>query len=207
MVATSIRVPRVSAGEYPHAPGHGTVSPPHSPLSATLVNSPQNNERSSAKLKILCGKSNIVNSVVIDAAGRSLYSITSTSKRTTLVECRNNVEIATVEWDRSSPRMVFRRKKIKCKEWLPLAGPETEYVLLLPADSLDLTVASPDLAYSHMVAHNLLGCTGLLLATCVLLPLWHLLLGLINRYSYFLLTNPVSPLRGGASNPVPTISV
>jgi hypothetical protein len=25
--------------------------------------------------------------------------------------------------------MVFRRKKIKCKEWLPLAGPETEYAL------------------------------------------------------------------------------
>ena len=132
MAATSIYTARVSAGEYPRAHGYDTVSPPHTPLSATLVNSPQNNERSSVKLKILCGKSNIVNSIVIDAAGRSLYSITSTSKRTTLVECRNNAEVATVEWDRSNPRMVFRRKKIRCKEWLPLAGPETEYALSLP---------------------------------------------------------------------------
>ena len=132
MAATSIYAARVSAGEYPHTHGYGSVSPPHTPLSATLVNGPQNNERSSVKLKILCGKSNIVNSAVIDAAGRSLYSITSTSKRTTFIECRNNVEVATVEWDRSSPRMVFRRKKLRCKEWLPLAGPETEYALLLP---------------------------------------------------------------------------
>lgn len=170
MTATSVYAARVSAGEYPHAHGYGSVSPPHTPQSATLVNSPQNNERSSLKLKILCGKSNIVNSVVIDAAGRSLYSITSTSKRTTLVECRNNVEVATVEWDRSSPRMVFRRKKVRCKEWLPLAGPETEYALLLPTDSLDLTVTSPDLVYLHMVTHSLLGCTGLPLATCVFAP-------------------------------------
>ena len=131
MAATSVYAARVSAGGYPHTHGYGSVSPPHTPLSATLVNSPQNNERSSVKLKILCGKSNIVNSVVIDAAGRSIYSITSTSKRTTFIECRNDVEVATVEWDRSSPRMVFRRKKIRCKEWLPLAGPETEYALLL----------------------------------------------------------------------------
>lgn len=63
-----------------------------------------------------------------DAAGRPLYSISSNSKRTKLLSHRDNAEVATIEWDRSSPRMVFRVKKIKCKEWLPLAGPTTEYV-------------------------------------------------------------------------------
>jgi hypothetical protein len=133
MAATAVYTPRVSAGEYPHAHGYGSVSPPHTPLSATLVNIPHhNNERSSVKLKIPCGKSNIVNSVVIDATGRSLYTISSDSKRTNLFSCRNNVKVATIEWDRSSPRLVYRRKKMKCKEWLPLAGPETEYAYSHP---------------------------------------------------------------------------
>ena len=95
---------------------------------ATLVNpAAAINERPSVKLKIIGGKTNIVNSVVVNAARQSLYSISSDSKHTTVVACKDNVEVATVEWDRSSPRMVFRRKKMKCKEWLPRAGPETEY--------------------------------------------------------------------------------
>ena len=127
MAATAAYVTRVSAGEYPHVHG-GSVSPPLTPLSATLVNTPHhNNDRPSVKLKIPCGKSNIVNSLVVDAAGQSLYSVSSDSKRTTLFSCRNNVKVATIEWDRSSPRLVYRRKKMRCKEWLPLAGPETEY--------------------------------------------------------------------------------
>ena len=85
-------------------------------------------KRPSIRLKISCGSSNISNSEVVSASGQSLYSISSNSKYTTLVSCKNNVEVATVNWDRSSPRMVFRRKKMKCKEWLPLAGPDTEYV-------------------------------------------------------------------------------
>ena len=84
-------------------------------------------KRPSVKLKISCGGSNISNSEVISASGQSLYSISSNSKSTTLVSCNNNIEVATVNWDRSSPRMVFRREKMKCKEWLPLAGPDTEY--------------------------------------------------------------------------------
>ena len=133
MAATTAYAARVSAGEYPHAHGYGSVSPPLTPLSATLVNtSHHNNERPSVKLKIPCGQSNIVNSVVIDTAGQSLYSVSSNSKRTTLISCRNNAEVATIEWDRSSPRLVYRRKKMRCKEWLPLAGPETEYAYTRP---------------------------------------------------------------------------
>ena len=89
-------------------------------------------KRPSIRLKISCGSSNISNSEVVSASGQSfgqsLYSISSNSKCTTLVSCKNNVKIATVNWDRSSPCMVFRRKKIKCKDWLPLARPDTEYV-------------------------------------------------------------------------------
>ena len=103
------------------------TSRPASP-DATLVNAPPDDQRTSLRLKIPCGKSNILNSVVVNAAGQSLYTIASNSKRTTFVECKDNVEIVKVQWDRSSPRMVFRRKKMKCREWLPRAGPESESV-------------------------------------------------------------------------------
>jgi hypothetical protein len=131
MAAAAIYATQVSAGEYlpRHVPRH--ASPPPIPMSVTLVKDAHLTERPSVKLKIPGGSSDIFNSVVVSASGQSLYSISSNSKRTTLVSCRDNVEVATVEWDRSSPRMVFRRKKMKCKEWLPLAGPDTEYVELL----------------------------------------------------------------------------
>ena len=128
MTAPVIYTSELSAGKLQNTRDYSPVSPP-TPLSATLVNTSHHNERPSVKLKITCGKSDIVNSVVINAAGQFLYSISSNSKRTTMVACKNNIEVASVEWDRSSPRMVFRRKKMKCKEWLPLAAPETEYKL------------------------------------------------------------------------------
>jgi len=77
-------------------------------------------------LKISSSGAKIVNAVVADSAGRPLYSISSDSKRTKLHSRRDNTEVATVDWNRSSPRMVFRGKKVKCKEWLPRAGPDTE---------------------------------------------------------------------------------
>jgi hypothetical protein len=129
MAAAAVYATPVSAGEYLplHVLSH--ASPPPIPMSATLVNDAHLTERRpSIKLKIPGGSSDIFNSVVIGTSGQSLYSISSNSKRTTVVSCRDDVEVATVEWDRSSPRMVFRRKKMKCKEWLPLAGPDTEYV-------------------------------------------------------------------------------
>jgi hypothetical protein len=110
-----------------HTHGHGPVSRTPTPVNATLVNTAHHAERPSVKLKITRGKSDIIMSVVIDAAGQSLYSISSNSRRTTVVACKNNVEVANVEWNRSSPRMVFRRKKMKCKEWLPLVAPEAKY--------------------------------------------------------------------------------
>ena len=123
MAAASIYTTRVSGDEYLHRPSSPTTS-----LSPTLVNNPHHIERPSHKLRIPSGASDILNSVVVNAAGQSLYSITSNSKRTTLVSCADNVEVATVQWDRASPRMVFRRKKIKCKTWLPLTGPQNEYI-------------------------------------------------------------------------------
>jgi hypothetical protein len=131
MAAAAVYTTQVSAGEYPHPNVfHNTSSPP-TPGSATLVNDPPLTERPSVKLKIPGGSSSIIDSAVICASGQPLYSISSNSKRTTLVSCKDSVEVATVEWDRSSPRMVFRRKKMKCKEWLPLAGPDTECVFIL----------------------------------------------------------------------------
>ena len=129
-MAASVSATQVSAGGYPHAYGHGRTSPPPSPLSATLVEATRPSERPSMELKISSSGAKIVNAVVIDAAGRPLYSISSDSKRTTLHSRRDNTEVATVDWNRSSPRMVFRGKKVKCKEWLPRAGPDTEYVLI-----------------------------------------------------------------------------
>ena len=99
-------------------------------LSPTLVNDAHHTERPSLKLRIPGGASNILNSTVVDTAGQTLYSTLSDSKRTKLVSYTDNTEVATIQWDRHSPRMVFRRKKIKCKEWLKLAGPNNEYVLI-----------------------------------------------------------------------------
>jgi len=134
MAAAAVYATQVSAGEYlhPHLLRHAL--PLLTPISPTLVNDTHLTERPSVKLKISGGSSNIFNSEVVTASGQSLYSISSNSKRTTLVSCKDNVEVATVEWDRSSPRMVYRRKKMKCKEWLPLAGPDTETRLLTHGD-------------------------------------------------------------------------
>lgn len=96
--------------------------------SATLLNSAYPTTRPSIKLRISCGSSNILNSEVVDESGRSLYSITSNSKRTTVVSCKDKVEVAAVDWDRANPRVVFRDKKMKCRDWLSLAGPETKYI-------------------------------------------------------------------------------
>ena len=109
---------------------HGDRSPlsPTASQSPTVVNDTHHIERLPLKLRIPGGASNILNSTVVDTAGQSLYSTSSDSKRTKLVSYRDNVEVATVQWDRHSPRMVFRGKKMKCKEWLKLTGPNNEYM-------------------------------------------------------------------------------
>jgi len=110
------------------ADGYYCAPPPAISRNPTLVIDAHYTERPLLKLSSPCGASNILNTVIINVAGQSLYSISSNSKRTTITSCRDNVEVATVQWDSHSPRMVFRRKKMKCKEWLKLAGPDNECI-------------------------------------------------------------------------------
>jgi hypothetical protein len=126
MAASAAYATQVSAGGYPHTHGYGSTSIHSTPLSLTLVDATRYTERPSIELKFSGSGAKIVNAFVADPAGRPLYSISSNSKRTKLLSHKDNIEVATVEWDRSSPRMVFRGKKVKCKDWLPLAGPDTE---------------------------------------------------------------------------------
>ncbi|KAF8260368.1 hypothetical protein EI94DRAFT_1789994 [Lactarius quietus] len=134
-MATSVYATPVSAGGYPHTHGYGRTSPPPSIMSATLVEPPRHYERPSIELKFSSSGANIVNAVVVDPAGHTLYSVSSNSKRTKLLSHSDNTEVATIDWDRSSPRMVFRGKKMKCKEWLARAGPETESRNFVHGDS------------------------------------------------------------------------
>jgi hypothetical protein len=125
-MATPVHAMQVSAGGYPHAYDHDRSSPPPTPLSETLVEAPRSDERPSIELKISGSGASILNAIVVDPAGRPLYSISSNESRTTLLSQRDSSKVATIDWDHSSPRMVFRGKKVKCKEWLPRAGPDTE---------------------------------------------------------------------------------
>ena len=68
---------------------------------------------------------------MLNSTARPLYSISSDESHTTLLTQKDSSKAATINWDHSSPRMVFRGKKVKCKEWLPYVGPDTKYVLLL----------------------------------------------------------------------------
>ena len=129
MAAASVSNAQVSADEYPHRHGQHRPPSPTTSLNPTLVNDTHYTARPSFKLSFPCGASNVLNSAVINAAGQSLYSISSTSKCTTMVSCRDNIEVATIQWDRHSPRMVLHRKKMKCKEWLKIAGPDNKYIL------------------------------------------------------------------------------
>jgi len=132
MSSTADYATRLPTGEYPHSHSCAYLSPA---ASSTLVNVTHrtNPSRPSIKLKIP-GASDILNSVVVDAAGQPLFSISSTSKRTMLASCRDNVKFATVEWDRPSPLIIFRKRKVKCKKWLPRAAPETESRVLTQGD-------------------------------------------------------------------------
>ena len=129
MAAASVYNAQVSADEYSQRHGHHRPPSPTTSLSPTLVHDTHYTARPSLKLSFPRGASNILNSAVINAAGQSFYSISSTSKCTTMVSCRDNIEVATVQWDRHSPRMVFHQKKMKCKEWLKITGPDNKYIL------------------------------------------------------------------------------
>jgi len=149
MTATAI----YSTRGDPHTHNYGLMSFPHTSPTATQVNTAHRTKRPSVKFKIPCGKSNILNSALVNADGQSLYTISSNSKRTTFVACKSSVEVATVQWDRSSPRMVFRRKKMKCKEWLSLAGPRAEYEPA-PLTACCISEQGCDLGRSRAFAHG-----------------------------------------------------
>jgi hypothetical protein len=85
----------------------------------------------------------ILNACILDAAGRPLYTISSDPKlkKTSVRRVRVSVfdpatdpilvvadeELARFGWDRASPRVRFGsgdnkwKRKVKCKQWLPLA--------------------------------------------------------------------------------------
>ncbi|KAF8267719.1 hypothetical protein EI94DRAFT_1801296 [Lactarius quietus] len=126
---------QASADGYPIARVYGRTPPLQSPVGATSIEEPHHNERPSIKLKFSSSGTKILNAVVVDPAGHPHYSVTSNSKCTKFLSHRDNTEIATVNWNRSSPRMTFRGKKVKCKEWLARAGPETESRIFFHGDS------------------------------------------------------------------------
>jgi hypothetical protein len=110
---------QVSARQYPQPYGLGKKA----------------NERPSIELKISGSGPKVLNAVVADSADRPLYSISSDESRTILLLQKDSTKVATIDWDRSSPRMVFRGKKVKCKEWLQRAGPDTESRMFTHGDS------------------------------------------------------------------------
>ncbi|KAF8467539.1 hypothetical protein DFH94DRAFT_291122 [Russula ochroleuca] len=129
---------QVSADKYlPHRPPSPTTSLATS-LSPTLVDKSSYTEhpRPSLKLTIpimIPGDSpyiiNMVDFKVFNTPNWYKYYVFSSSNQTALFSCTDRVDVATVQWDRRpSPRMVFHRKKIKCKAWLPLTstGPQKD---------------------------------------------------------------------------------
>jgi len=105
------------------------------PSETSLVQAVRYNERPSIELKVSSSGAKIANAVVVDPAGRPLYTISSDSKHTKLLMHKDNTEVATIEWDCQSPRMIFRGRKLKCKEWLSRAGPDTESRIFVHGDS------------------------------------------------------------------------
>ena len=128
---THWQVPQVDARQYPHPNVHGKTPQCPTPWNAALVGPPRSNKRPSFEFKISSRGAKILNAVVLDSTARPLYSISSDESCTTLLTQKDSSKAATINWDHSSPRMVFRGKKVKCKEWLPYVGHDTKYVLLL----------------------------------------------------------------------------
>jgi hypothetical protein len=132
---------QVSTRQYPHTYDHGKKAP-------------RSNERPSIELKISGSGPEILNAVVTDSTDRPLYSISSDESRTTLLMQKDSTGVATIDWDRSSPRMVFRGKKAKCKEWLLRAGPETESRMFTHGDSQLKWMQQSNRGFSQLIPAN-----------------------------------------------------
>jgi len=109
---------------------------------------PAYTERAARKLRITSPPGvGILHASILDAAGRALYTTSSDAKlkKTSVrragpypnsdaetdvaVEVPHGEELARLKWDRASPRVRFcpsddkkKRRKVKCKVWLPLAS-------------------------------------------------------------------------------------
>jgi hypothetical protein len=111
---------------------------------STTVPPPPYTERIARKLRITSPPGEgILNASILDAAGRVLYKTCSDAKlkKTSVRRARlfldsdtdadvaiADEELARFGWDRANPRVRFggldsknRKRKVKCKEWLPLA--------------------------------------------------------------------------------------
>lgn len=115
---------------------------------SSLTPPPAYTERAARKLRVTSPPGEgILHASILDAAGRPLYTTSSDAKlkKTSVrrvgpyldsdvetdvaVEGPHGEELARFKWDRASPRVRFcpgddkkKRRKVKCKEWLPLAG-------------------------------------------------------------------------------------
>ena len=126
-----------SRSSIPSVRSSTTLVEPTPSLAPSSSDEP-NDERPSIELKISRCGAKILNTVVVDSADRPLYFISSDECRTVVLAERDGSRVATIDWDRQSPRMVFRGRKVKCKEWLPRARPNSECVpiLIMHASSL-----------------------------------------------------------------------
>ena len=123
------------------------------PLASTPP--PAYTERISRKFRITAAPgAGMLNAAILDSSGRPLYTTSSDAKlkKTTVrraavpaLHSDSNLDagrdLARVGWDRASPRVRFlagadgtellkksKKHKVKCKEWLPRAGADTQYV-------------------------------------------------------------------------------
>jgi hypothetical protein len=109
---------------------------------------PAYTERAARKLRVTSPPgAGILHASILDAAGRALYTASSDAKlkKTSVrrvcpyldsdtemdmaIDELHEEELARLKWDRASPRVRFcagddkkRKRKVKCKEWLPLAS-------------------------------------------------------------------------------------
>lgn len=146
---------QVFVSEHPHWHPDTHVKAPPSPIpshASSSVEATRHDDRPSIQLKFSSSGAKIVNAVVVDPAGRPLYTISGDSKRTKLLF--HSTEVATVDWDHSSPRMVFRGKKMKCKKWLRRVGPKTEYVLIFLPHACHSELGRDPNQFSHFRARR-----------------------------------------------------
>lgn len=66
---------------------------------------------------LFIGDEDILNCRVDDPSGRTPFTI-ATQKKVTYFKTSDGNMIAVIEWDHSSPVMMYKGRKIKCKEWL-----------------------------------------------------------------------------------------